>query len=292
MSANGSNGTKNSADYARLDGREFEIVKQGLDIDQIKEFIEELRAERDKLLDECNMLKQREEHYKSLTRLAEKTVMEADKLASEIKAEMMQKAVEEADQMREEVNVLLLKVYDGISDDLDSIKEKVNSSRFAFEKSLMPSDNGNGRTPVDARSAVMGRPQEATSPAVEDSLVTTLTAEEKGEPVKNCPDENLMARIHDKEIQLDIMPPIDIALVSKIITNLYDLPQVEDAELLTDSDCPSIVIMESEPIELSKFSQTLAEFPQIEEAKVTESESGCNGGRSRKIELVLAGNKK
>lgn len=64
----------------QLCGRDFDIVKEGLDPYQVEEFVTELSGERDQLV-------QRQEHLNSLTRLAERSVAEADALAREIKKE-------------------------------------------------------------------------------------------------------------------------------------------------------------------------------------------------------------
>ena len=64
----------------QLCGRDFDIVKEGLDASQVEELVTELVTERDTLL-------QRQEHLTSLTRLAERSVAEADALAKEIQKE-------------------------------------------------------------------------------------------------------------------------------------------------------------------------------------------------------------
>ena len=61
-------------DVIVLGGREFRRVKNGLDEAQVAAFITELVSERDKLI-------QSQVHIASLSRLAEKTVAEADSLA-------------------------------------------------------------------------------------------------------------------------------------------------------------------------------------------------------------------
>ncbi len=66
-------------------GRDFEVVKEGLDESQVETFVAEVVSERDTLL-------QRQEHLLSLTRLAERTVAEADKLAEEIRREAEEEA--------------------------------------------------------------------------------------------------------------------------------------------------------------------------------------------------------
>ena len=71
----------------QLLGREFEIVREGLDEAQVKAFITELVSERETLA-------QRQEHLLSLTKLAEKTVAEADRMAEEINEEATAKATQ------------------------------------------------------------------------------------------------------------------------------------------------------------------------------------------------------
>ncbi len=93
-------------DVVVLGGREFTRVKNGLDEAQVAPFIEELTKERDELA-------QSQDHIASLNRLAELTVVEADKLAAQIKAEaeeqsraqgtaIMDKAKEQARQIAEQ----------------------------------------------------------------------------------------------------------------------------------------------------------------------------------------------
>ncbi len=81
---------------AEMGGHEFKIVKKGLDKTQVAAFINELVKQRDELISERDELLKREEHMLSLTRLAERTVIEADKLTEEIKREAMEQAKTEA----------------------------------------------------------------------------------------------------------------------------------------------------------------------------------------------------
>ena len=97
-----------------LGGGEFRRVKNGLDETQVTSFINELISQRDTLV-------QREDHLSSLTKLAEKTVAEADKLAENIKTEavdqaeaeaavIIAKAEEEAQQMIEEKRTEIISI--------------------------------------------------------------------------------------------------------------------------------------------------------------------------------------
>jgi chemotaxis protein histidine kinase CheA len=72
-------------DVVVVGGREFKRVKNGLDEAQVAPFIDELTKERDKLA-------QSQDHIASLNRLAEMAVVEADKLAAQIKTEAEEQA--------------------------------------------------------------------------------------------------------------------------------------------------------------------------------------------------------
>jgi hypothetical protein len=76
-------------DVIVLGEREFKRVKNGLDEAQVASFIDELIKERDKLA-------QSQEHIASLNRLAEMSVVEADKLAAQIKTEAAEQAKAES----------------------------------------------------------------------------------------------------------------------------------------------------------------------------------------------------
>ncbi len=76
-------------DVVVLDGHEFKRVKNGLDEAQVACVINELISERNKLA-------QSQDHVTSLNRLAERTVVEADKLAMQIKTEAAEQAKAES----------------------------------------------------------------------------------------------------------------------------------------------------------------------------------------------------
>lgn len=69
----------------QLWGQDFEIVREGLEESQVEAFVAQLVGERD-------MLMQRQEHLISLTKLAERTIAEADKLATDVKGEAEEEA--------------------------------------------------------------------------------------------------------------------------------------------------------------------------------------------------------
>jgi hypothetical protein len=76
-------------DVIVLGGHEFKRVKNGLDETQVTSLINELMDERDRLT-------QSQDHLASLNRLAERTIVEADKLAMQIKTEATEQAKAES----------------------------------------------------------------------------------------------------------------------------------------------------------------------------------------------------
>jgi vacuolar-type H+-ATPase subunit H len=70
-------------------GHEFKKAGEGLDRGQVESFIEELMKKHEALL-------KRTEHLTSLTKLAEKTIVEADTVAKQVRGEAEEKANEEA----------------------------------------------------------------------------------------------------------------------------------------------------------------------------------------------------
>ncbi len=78
-----------------LGGRDFKRVKNGVDEAQVGAFIDELIKERDEL-------SQSKHHIASLTKLAETTIVEAEKMANQIKTEAEAKARSESTALLEE----------------------------------------------------------------------------------------------------------------------------------------------------------------------------------------------
>jgi cell division septum initiation protein DivIVA len=85
-------------DVIELWGREFNLVKNGLSEAQVVSFVNDLAKQHDVLL-------QRQEHLVALTKLAERTVAEADKIADELKQDARKQAKDEANKMMAEAEM-------------------------------------------------------------------------------------------------------------------------------------------------------------------------------------------
>jgi hypothetical protein len=121
-----------------LGGREFKRVKNGLDEAEIASFVDELIKERDELA-------QSQHHIASLSKLAETTIVEADRLAKQLKAEateqakaesvaIIDKAREQAQQMAEIKQAEILKVANEKADAIQSQAEKKSALLLESER--------------------------------------------------------------------------------------------------------------------------------------------------------------
>jgi hypothetical protein len=115
-------------DVIVLGGREFKRVKNGLDEAQVASFINELIKERDKLA-------QSQDHIASLNRLAERTIVEADKLAAQIKTEAAEQAKAESaaiiDKAKEQARQMAEK---RITEAVELANEKANAIKAKAEE--------------------------------------------------------------------------------------------------------------------------------------------------------------
>jgi hypothetical protein len=111
-----------------LEGHEFKRVKNGLDEAQVTSFIDQVIKERDELA-------QSQEHIASLNRLAEMTVVEADRLAAQVKTEATEQAKAEGtaiiDKAREQARQIMEKK---IAEAVEIANEEANSIKAKAEE--------------------------------------------------------------------------------------------------------------------------------------------------------------
>jgi hypothetical protein len=136
-------------DVAMLAGREFKRVKNGLDETQVAPFINELIKERDKLT-------QSQDHIASLNRLAERAIVEADKLATQIRTEATEQAKAESaaivDKAKEQARQMAEKK---IAEAVELANEQASAIKTKAEKeAAMLLENEKSRIRNDLRNIV------------------------------------------------------------------------------------------------------------------------------------------
>src|SRR5208283_4721213 len=134
-----------SSNIIKLGGHEFALVKNGVDEHQISDFILKLSQEREVLLKERESFKERECQLGSLNKLAERTVVEAEKMAADIQREAADHVKKEAktilDKARNEADTLLQERRAQTESAVDKIIEELKLKVLEMEQTLKRSLN-------------------------------------------------------------------------------------------------------------------------------------------------------
>jgi len=142
-------GNTTKDDAVMLAGHEFKRVKNGLDEAQVASLINELIKERDKLA-------QSQDHVASLNRLAERGIVEADKLATQIKTEAAEQAKAESaaivDKAKEQARQIAERK---MAEAVELASEKANAIKSkAEEEAAILLENEKNRIRSDMRNLV------------------------------------------------------------------------------------------------------------------------------------------
>jgi hypothetical protein len=288
----GKNGAKDT-NFVELAGWEINKVKDGLDETQVVSIINDLISQRDALT-------QRTEHFASLTKLAERTVTEADRLAEEIKVEAVEQAKTEmanlmaeaeakARQIEDETQRIKLELTNSVQElfsqllsGLEDLKQQVTALQAESEQKLAQSLDKDTpvTTEVDNTSAA---PQEP-APTISQKDAEEKGTEEKTEPVSATQNQETTADQPNPELELEILPPLDIMKIMEIVSYLDNLPEIENTELIPNTERPSIIVSPREPINLIDILSTMPEIAHLEE----DSAETTDEGRPKKIKVRLS----
>jgi cell division septum initiation protein DivIVA len=287
-------------------GHEFKKAGEGLDQGQVESFIAELMKKHEALL-------KRTEHLTSLTQLAEKTIVEADAVAKQVRGEAEEKARAEAKAILAEAEEKARKLaQEKKAEALAKVEQEVKAVRAkAQQEAAKMLEEKTREIQPELRKSVkrlygellsqlenlkqqvmvlekeldqkLARPPERTSAAVAE---TSPADEATGQADKELMELFQPAKESDEqpEWELEILPPIDLNQILDIINYLDDQPEVEQTELIPHMERPKITVFLNKPIAMINI---LRELPQV--ANVTEDNAGTNGSdvkpRKAKIEL-------
>jgi len=322
--------SSNTDDVITLWGQDFTRVRGGLDEEQVVSFVNEVTGQRDMLL-------QRQKHLSSLTKLAEKTVTEADSIAKQMideAAEQAQveataiiaKVEEQAQQMIEEkraeviamanreaevirsdaqqqVELLLgekarsiqieLKdtaqlLYRQFLAQLENLQQQVTAFEAEFEHILSKTIEQEKNVTPNADLRVSTQP---TDSILAEAMAQVYTVDQRGnsELEKMVPALAGNDEVADceGEVELEILPPVDIKQIMGIMRYLDSLTEVETTELIPVADRPSIIVFLREPVPLIAMLRMLPEVGQIEESA---SFKDTLQSKRRKVQITLSKN--
>jgi len=286
--------------FVELGGAEFRRVKNGLDEAQVASCISELVSQRDKF-------RQHEEHLSSLTRLAEKTVAEADKLAEEIKTEakdqakveastIITKAEEQAQRIIEEKRAEIINIATEQAEAIKTEAEREAELLLENQRKKIQLELSNLAHQLyshllseleNLKQQVVELEEEfehkLPHPAGETSTVTIEQDERRDEFAKLIQTEDREST-GGPDWELEILPPIDLTKIMGVVTYLDSLPEVESTEIIPETDRPSIVVFLREPINLTDVMRTLPEVAQVKE---DTTDAGDANTKPRKVQIVL-----
>jgi len=322
--------SSNTDDVITLWGQDFTRVRGGLDEEQVVSFVNEVTGQRDMLL-------QRQKHLSSLTKLAEKTVTEADSIAKQMideAAEQAQveataiiaKVEEQAQQMIEEkraeviamanreaevirsdaqqqVELLLgekarsiqieLKdtaqlLYRQFLAQLENLQQQVTAFEAEFEHILSKTIEQEKNVTPNADLRVSTQPADSI---LAEAMAQVYTVDQRGnsELEKMVPALAGNDEVADceGEVELEILPPVDIKQIMGIMRYLDSLTEVETTELIPVADRPSIIVFLREPVPLIAMLRMLPEVGQIEESA---SFKDTLQSKRRKVQITLSKN--
>ncbi len=92
------------------------------------------------------------------------------------------------------------------------------------------------------------------------------------------------------EVELELLPPVDIQQIIGIMRYLDSLPEVETTELIPIADTPRIKVFLNEPVPLMEILRTLPEVSQLKEVTGKEAASFADIPQStcRQIQIRLS----
>lgn len=287
----------------QLWGHQFKKAGDGLDKAEVVSFVDELMKKHEALL-------KRAEHLSSLTKLAEKTIVEADNVAQQVKSEVEEQAKSEAKAILSEAEEQAQKIIEEkraealarVNREVEAIKVKAQqqAEKLLEEKTreIQPELRNNVKrlygellTQLDGLKEQVVALEEELEQKLSQPPAETRTLEEPNRVSAEAgkADNEFLELLQpasetdeaEPEWELEILPPIDLTQILDIINYLDGLAEVEQTELIPQMDKPTITVFLSQPIDMVDILKTL---PQV--ASVTEDTDGGEG-KPRKAQIEL-----
>jgi cell division initiation protein len=287
----------------QLWGHEFKKAGDGLDKAEVVSFVDELMKKHEALL-------KRAEHLSSLTKLAEKTIVEADDVAQQVKSEAEEQAKSEAKTILSEAEEQAQKIIEEkraealtrVNREVEAIKAKAQQQAEALleekTREIQPELRNNVKrlygellTQLDGLKEQVVALEEELEQKLSQPPAETRTLEEPNRVSVEAgkADNEFLELLRptsetdeaEPEWELEILPPIDLTQILDIINYLDGLAEVEQTELIPQMDKPTITVFLSQPIDMVDILKTL---PQV--ASVTEDTDGGEG-KPRKAQIEL-----
>ena len=278
-----------------LGGREFKRVRNGVDEAEMAVFIDELIKERDELA-------KAKHHIASLTKLAETTIVEADRMASQIKAEASEQAKAERAGLIDEAEEQARQTAERKQAEvLEIANEKASAIRSEAEKeAAMLLENANKKAWDELRNAVNQQfncllteleslkqraaaaqadfESKMSHPAEESSAITANSEEESGAAPAETEEQTGTAVMDlDREAdaatteegQVPGQSPEPTEAEDESETG-FDLSRLLQSEDWAESSEPQFEVEILPPIHMTRIMEVVAHLDQLPEVANTE----------------------
>ena len=193
---------------------------------------------------------------------------------------------------------------------LESLQQQVIALEVEFEQTLsqaMKQPESIRQQEASSQSPVPMEQEYNVTPSIDsevntqpaDSILTKAMAQvhtvdqlDNSEVGKMTPvlAENEETVDYKGEIELQILPPVNIKQIMGIMRYLDSLSEVENTELIPVADRPSIIVFLRQPVPLVEMLKTLPEVGQVDEVTSEEITSFLDipQGKRRKIQITLS----
>jgi len=267
-----------------LGGRERKRVRNGVDEAEMAVFIDELIKERDELANAKH-------HIASLTKLAETTIVEADRMAAQIKAEASEQAKAERAALIDEAEEQARQTAERKQAEvLEIANEKANAVRSEAEKeAAMLLENANRKAWDELRNAVNQQfnyllkeldslkqraaaaqadfESKMSHPAEESGAAPAEIEEQTGTAVMDLEKEANAATTEEGQVPGQSAEPTEAEDESETGFDLSRLLQSED---WAESSEPQFEVEILPPIHMTRIMEIVAHLDQLPEVANTE----------------------
>lgn len=274
-----------------------------------EEAVEQAKAETTAIL-----AKAEEQAQQMIEEKRAEVIAMANREAGAIRANAQQQATLLLEEKTSSIQIELKDTVQSLSrqflSQLESLQQQVIALEVEFEQTLsqaMKQPESIRQQEASSQSPVPMEQEYNVTPSIDsevntqpaDSILTKAMAQvhtvdqlDNSEVGKMTPllAENEETVDYKGEIELQILPPVNIKQIMGIMRYLDSLSEVENTELIPVADRPSIIVFLRQPVPLVEMLKTLPEVGQVDEVTSEEITSFLDipQGKRRKIQITLS----
>jgi len=231
---------------------------------------------------------------------------EAIKANAEREAELL--IEQKIGRIQPEIRNVAQQLYSELLSHIEGLMQQVKASEVEFEHKLsQPLEQVSTvkieeEPPLAQEDSAIGDSSESSLEHTEDTLAES---EQPNQIIEQADTSELEEKVllstdsqdkptYDKEVEVEILPPLDIKQIMAIMRHLDSTAEVESTELIPLTDKPVIVVSLREPTQLSELLRTFPEVSEVQEVTdegITDNANAAHTeDKRRKLQITLSGN--